>query len=118
MSERGSFVTQYIYCNGCLAAAKSVLLARDKYLCSAAIPSWQEGRELPIIAGKIGGIGPGDEMQDFELNTLPTLSERLCHPLRIAVLADREEMNGIYLVVPAADERAPFVALPSRAATD
>jgi len=103
MSERGSFVTEYIYCPKCFEAAKGVLLARDKYLCSIAIPHWDEfsrneGPELPIIAGKIGGLGEGEELITFEFDINEKLSEVLCHPMRIAVLADSDER--FFIVVP------------------
>lgn len=56
MSQRGSFVTEYIHCDKCFEAAKSVLLSRNKYLCSVVVPHWnpdREGPEMPIIAGEI-----------------------------------------------------------------
>jgi hypothetical protein len=89
MSERGSFVTEYIYCPKCFQAAKSVLLAREKSLCSVAIPHWnqeKEGPELPIIAGKIGHAWSIAHAMEHEI--APDLIDVLCHPLRIAVLEE------------------------------
>lgn len=91
MSERGSFVTEYIYCKKCFEVAKSVLLGNEKYLCSTTIPHWnseKEGKELPIIAGKIGGLYDQEEIDTFEFEFIPKLKEKLCHSLRIAVLAE------------------------------
>ncbi len=103
MSERGSFVTQYIYCNKCLEAAKAVLLDRRKYLCSTELPGWNEtGDTLPIIAGKIGGLYSGEELDTFEFELNEELSPRICHPLRIAVLADQGER--IFTVMPMSGE--------------
>ena len=100
MSERGSFVTQYIYCDKCFAAVKSVLLGRDKYLCSTAIPAWSEHEsELPIVAGKIGGLYRGEELHTFEFEFVPNLEKLVCHPVRIAVLA--EEWQAFFTVRPA-----------------
>lgn len=92
MSERGSFVTEYVYCGKCFEACRSVLLGREKYLCSTTIPSWSphEGR-LPIIAGKIGGLYGGEELHSFEFHLIPELEKFLCHTVRIAVLADEGE---------------------------
>ena len=101
MSERGSFVTQYIYCDKCLAAAKSVLLRREKYLCSAVIPHWNpehEGPEMPIIAGKVGGMGAGDELLKFEFEFNEEIAKLICHPMRIAVLAEGGER--VFTVTP------------------
>lgn len=93
MSERGSFVTEYINCDKCFQEAKKVLLFRNKSICSTVIPSWVPGEEeMPIIAGKVGGIGndsyPGGEFVIFEEELTPILAAVICHPLRIAVLAE------------------------------
>jgi hypothetical protein len=92
MSERGSFVTEYIYCSGCLAAAKSVLVAQHKGLCSTVIPTWESttsrSGELPIIAGKVGGSYPGEELHTFDSEFRDALEPLLCHELRVAVLSD------------------------------
>jgi len=89
MSERGSFVTEYIYCEDCRVAAQSVLLGQTKYLCSAFVHSWEgdEGKTLPIIAGKIGGLYPGEELHDM-VGYIEELQPELCHDLRICVLAE------------------------------
>jgi hypothetical protein len=90
MSERGSFTTEYIYCDRCFNIVKKVLLKRDKFLCSTIIPSWCKQR-LPIVAGKIGGLYAGEELNDMELEYIPELEKRLCHEVRIAVLAENGE---------------------------
>lgn len=89
MSERGSFVTEYLHCDECLAAVKAVLLGKDKFLCSTVLPGWWgEGAELPILAGKIGGLYAGEELSDFENDFVPKLEKTCCHPVRIAVLCE------------------------------
>ena len=82
MSERGSFVTEFIYCHQCFESAKKILLGDDKYLDSSVI------KDRPIIAGKIGGLYSGEELVTFEFKLIPQLEEILCHDLRIAVLSD------------------------------
>ena len=82
MSERGSFVTQFIYCSECLEAVKKVLLSDDKYLDSSII------KNRPIIGGKIGGSYEGEGLTTFELELIPKLEELICHQVRIAVLSD------------------------------
>lgn len=87
MSERSSFVTDYIYCKGCLDKLKVVLLLKEKYLTGIQIPTWKDGDDdLPIIAGKIGSLGPMGEyitlMDLFNTDNAP------CHPVRISILHD------------------------------
>jgi len=92
MSERGSFVTQYFYCERCFAVAKDVLLAKEKYLCSCVIPSWGGGvDELPIIAGKIGGLYSNEEVISFEEELGPQIAEKMVcpdHAINIVVMPD------------------------------
>ena len=101
MSERGSFVTEYIYCGACFEATKSVLLSDSKYLKGITIPHWSgsEGGEIQIIAGKIGGLYAGEELNTFEFLLIPQLADQLCHPMRIAVLAEAGER--IFTILPA-----------------
>lgn len=87
MSERGSFVTEYIYCNECLESVKSVLLAKQKYLCSEQLDYFEDSK-LPIIAGKIGGGYGGEELHTFEFELMPEIEKLICHPVRVSVLAE------------------------------
>lgn len=96
MSERGSFVTQYIFCGKCLEAAKKELLSREKYLCSEVLT--HPRGEFGIIAGKVGGLYAGEELHTFENELIPELSKIICHPMRIAVLAESGEQ--IFTVLP------------------
>ena len=66
MSERGSFATEYCYCDKCFEVLKKYLLDDKKYLCSVQIPYPsdclnEKNEKLPIIAGKLGGAYPGEE---------------------------------------------------------
>lgn len=92
MSERGSFVTEYIYCPKCFNAVREILLGNKKYLQSIEIPHWDGDKEpLPIIAGKIGGLSEGEELATFEFGLIPKIENVICHKMRIAVLADHGE---------------------------
>lgn len=90
MSERGSFITEYIYCDQCFREVKKVLLGKHKHLCSTIIPSWCKQR-LPIVAGKIGGLYAGQELVDMETEYVPAMEKKICHDVRIAVLAESGE---------------------------
>lgn len=101
MSERGSFVTEYINCEHCLKIAKQALLSEDKYHFGIQLPSWNKDEShLPIIAGKLGGTFSGSEFMIMEQDILPLLENKLCHPLRIAVLSDCAG-EQFYTVAPA-----------------
>jgi hypothetical protein len=108
MSQRGSFVTEYMYCNKCFQAAKSVLLARDKGLCSVVVPHWNpehEGPEMPIIAGKIGHVWSETYLMEHDIG--PELAPLICHPVRIAVLEEtRTGLDGVATTITIHPERA------------
>lgn len=91
MSERGSFVTEYVYCPKCFEVLKTVLLGNDKYLKSEVVPSWESDRRLPIIAGKIGGLYGGEELDEMEHKYGLEIEAGICHPVRLAVLAEDGE---------------------------
>ena len=95
VSERGSFVTEYIYCARCLASVEAVLCGeRQKYLCAQRLLSWEKPwddtthKSLPIIAGKVGGLYGGEELHVFEFSLIPALSKLVCHRVAVAVLSD------------------------------
>lgn len=93
MSERGSFVTQYIYCADCLAVASRALGvgSSDKFLTATLIPSWEgPGMTLPIVAGKIGATSNGGEI-DYMEEIIDDMEPFLCHPVHIAVIPDHGE---------------------------
>lgn len=100
MSERGSFVTEFIYCERCLSEIEKILCHHEKYFHGIKIPHWSEPEKaLPIIAGKIGGLYPTEELHVFETLIMPKIAAVICHKLRIAVIADEgEEMFTIYPV--------------------
>lgn len=82
MSYRGSFVTEYIYCKKCLAAAKKELLFSDECMVLS-----NKFGTLPIIAGLVKETFVGGELQIFE-NIVQDLQANICHPMRIVVLAE------------------------------
>jgi len=90
MSERGSFVTEYIYCQQCFDACREVLCENEKYLKGVVIPSWTGEGNLPIIAGKIGGTSMGEEFIIMKYELIPEIQEKMCADcnIRIAVLSD------------------------------
>jgi len=94
MSERGTFVTNYIYCSKCYDVARKIL----EPLCDRAELGFKIIAKPPIIVGEIGGLYPGEELDVFESEFLPELEKELCHEMRIAVLAETGER--IFTIVP------------------
>ena len=99
MSERGSFCTEYIYCKPCFEVVKAVLVADDKFLKGIVIPGWQGHADLPIVAGKIGGLSSGEEIWDFANSYGEEIAAAICHEMRISVLADSGDCE-IFLLRP------------------
>jgi hypothetical protein len=96
MSDRGSFVTEYIYCDKCLEIAKEHLIQNGKYLKGIQIPGWQQGEDLPIIAGKIGSSGSGDTYDVIE-QEVEEMAKKVCHDMRISVIP--EIGNPSYIMI-------------------
>lgn len=94
MSFRGSFVTEYIYCDECYDKAKEILTGdNSKYLCGFPIGTWaKDDKPSPIIAGKIGDTAMGGEVNTFDNDFKPKLEAALCHPLKIVFVT---ECDGI-----------------------
>jgi hypothetical protein len=87
MSERGSFCTEYIYCGECLAVVAPALSAANKGLNAAMLPIHGEsGHTFPIVAGKLGGLHAGEELEIMHALIEDHLEGKLCHDLKIAVL--------------------------------
>ncbi|CAB4152951.1 hypothetical protein UFOVP602_32 [uncultured Caudovirales phage] len=86
MSERGSIVSEYIYCGACYAKINAVFasLNEGKYLQVGPIGTG-------IIGGNIGGMAHCDEIRTFEDELQPLIKEVICHDVRFAVLADNGE---------------------------
>jgi hypothetical protein len=91
MSERGSFCTEYIYCNKCFDAVWKYFneIKDEKFFNPVKIGD-------NIIAGNIGGLWAGQEIHDMEYEIAPRLESLVCCPLRIAVMA--EEGSQIFVI--------------------
>jgi hypothetical protein len=90
MSERGSFVTEFIYCEHCLHGAKQVLAVDTRQLVGHVLPN------MPIIAGRVRSIYPEGELDYMAQEIIPQLESVLCHKIRIVVIG--ETLYEIWLV--------------------
>ena len=90
MSERGSFVTEYIYCDRCFGLLKEALLPwREKRLHAFILP------DFPIIAGKVGGSYPYAQIEIIE-ETLKPVEAKLCCRLRLAIVREAADSTVEY----------------------
>jgi hypothetical protein len=88
MTERSSFITEYIYCPECFATMQMHFGSiKEKYLTT--LDSGDPN--LPIIGGKIGGLGPGDDLETLTAE-LSKIRDRLCHPVRVVLIAETGEV--------------------------
>jgi hypothetical protein len=105
MSERGTWLTEFIYCDRCTEAFFRFLEETGCMPMNASGTYPSESKYWSYVrlgdhafAGRISGLHAGEELQLWEYDLLPKLEERLCHPLRIAVLADSGDQ--IFCVIP------------------
>ena len=95
MSQRASFVTEYLYCEKCADAVEAVLCSeRHKHLCAQRLRGWSEVvATLPIIAGKVGGLYMGEEYHIFDFNLRDEIQAAVCHPVTVVILGDSCEVD-------------------------
>lgn len=96
MSERGTWITEHIYCAQCVERFQKFL---DESGClTDANKYWSYVKSSPwSFAGRISGLYAGEELHDWE-NMAEDLQKILCHNMRIAVLA--ENGSEVFTVKP------------------
>ncbi len=101
MSERGSFVTQYVYCEVCFEGLQKVLCKNpSKWLAATALPSWDDNGPLSIIAGKVGGTWGGEERFKLDEELRLAIERAICHSVRISVLPEDDEADVVLVYEP------------------
>lgn len=99
MSERGSFVTQWMDCRQCCEAVCEVL--ENEAVIFDPL-NWSAGQIPPrIIAGFVGGSAPDEQFREFAEYLAGPLADRLCHPVRFAILSEARG-SRVYRVRPRA----------------
>ena len=95
MSERGSYVTQFMYRDEEERGRIKVALG------NAALNPMDVGGDDKILAGfyRVLPGYPGEELVDFEYKIAPRLAKELSKALRVAVLCDEKE-GAIFCVYP------------------
>ena len=104
MSERGSYVTQYMYRHESerariKAALEEALKLQEPILVN--VPPVDVCGDNKIIAGyyRLLPGSSGEELVDFQYEVGPRLAKELSKPLRVAVLCDEKE-GAIFCVYP------------------
>ena len=110
MSDRGSFVTEFIYCERCLDHAKRILIQEKRHSKNYYATQLHYGQffyktPIPIIAGKVTGLYAGEEIDVVAGEFADMLRAVICCTLRIAVLAESGE--EIITIQPLEINKAP-----------
>jgi len=88
VSERGSFVTEYIYCKQCVESVRQVFASLEQGKWFYPVQVIQGLYPQPIFAGRIGEGWPGGETFAFETEILPDLNKSVCHEVRVVVIPE------------------------------
>lgn len=90
MSYRGTFVTERISCEKCFEVAREELdrLRREAAWIRANVNGFHP--RVDLVAGWTKTTYPGGDRVSAELEVVPALEARLCHPLTLAVLGEDE----------------------------
>jgi len=84
MSERGCFITEWIYCETCRKAVGTILKAEESNYLSC-VTFINNGA---IIAGRVNGLYNGEEIDRFKFSINKKLTKIICHPLRISIISE------------------------------
>lgn len=84
MSEHGSFITEHIVCPDCLSGLREVLCSGNFLLVPGTLLD-----TAPIIAGPVKSTFAGGELEVFESELMEAIQKRICHKVRIAILAEQ-----------------------------
>lgn len=94
MSERGSFVVQYLYCKKCADVVQEVLLKKAEEQGKYLVPFTSQQYQNRVLAGKVGGVYAGQELELFD-EMRDEIEAAICHPVRIAVLPEWKQGDAI-----------------------
>jgi len=113
MSERGSFVTEYIYCKDCVEAVRQVFSSLEQGKWFYSVQVIQGLYPQPIFAGRIGESWMGGETVAFETEILPELNMVVCHEVRIVVIPESGEPRTFVAMPEEVEDECPAVRRPS-----
>ena len=85
MSERGTYITEYIYSPTCLQVIKAHL---EKTMQDPPVLLRFTEGPFGALAGLVSGLYVGEEIDVIEYEVVKPLENMLCHPIRATVIAD------------------------------
>jgi hypothetical protein len=96
MSERGSFVTEYMYCERCFLGVGEAL--RDWYVS-------HYDKEVQVVAyrayaGFATSTYSGGENVTFDCDIRRLIEPRICHPVQVAVMSEAIESREVITYAP------------------
>jgi hypothetical protein len=101
MSERGTWMTDFIYCGDTVTALREYFQAErcpdNKYFT---VQELFEHQHCGAFCGRIGGMYPGEELHSME-GLIPEIEQIIKTPIRICVFA--EDGSQIFEIDPAGD---------------
>jgi len=102
MSERGTWMTDFIYCGETVTALREYFQAErcpdNKYFT---VQDLFEHQHCGAFCGRIGGMYPGEELHSME-ELVPEIKQIIKTPIRICVFA--EDGSQIFEIEPAGDD--------------
>lgn len=97
MSDRGTFITDCIYCEKCLNAV------REEIERNNLVTVYMDQKNDTHVSGTIKEGCPGFEIAYFREYIIPEIEKRICHTIRIAVLA--ESGQKMFMAVPVGGDK-------------
>ena len=98
MSDRGCWMTEFIYCPKCREIVRGVL--SDILLEPVHIITQGPDSEMGSLHGRVSGLYPGEEIDVFENEIIPALEGRVCHPVRLVVIAESVDLAKTFKAGP------------------
>ncbi len=99
MSERGSYTTEYIYCEDCYNHVREVIKSELDYVADHA--------PFRIVSGFVGGLYSGEEIDVME-HLVDEIKKKICCDVRIVVIPEGEDPH-IFNIKPIAEATQEIV---------
>lgn len=96
MSERGSFITQFVYCHDCREQMAILFkdMSKDGYFCPNPLGENYSDGFAPIYGGQQYDSYGGGEIHNWEV-WRETIEGMMCHDLDVAVMSESPETRQI-----------------------
>jgi len=89
MSDRGTYITDFIYCSKCLFIVESAFKRQNFNFNGCE----KFGLGSGFCYGRISGLYSGEEIDIFENEILPEIENNLCHKVRICIFPEATDFK-------------------------